>query len=75
MILTITGLVVGAVSGLRPRRRATGIAGALDSQRPPDAEDYAPDAYRRRKDRFKAPTWLDQRKVLRNVNGVGGRWI
>jgi hypothetical protein len=79
MLLTIIGLAAAAVCGVRPGPSAatgTAVTGtATTGTARPEPGEYAPDAYRRRQERFRAPTWLDQRNALRNVNGVGGRWI
>jgi hypothetical protein len=69
MIIEVIALVATPLAAVRPRLRPRREAP------PPSAEEYQPDAYRRRRDRFNGPTWLDQRKVLWNVNGIGGRWL
>lgn len=65
VIAPVAALLAAVRPPLRPRREPPA----------PSAEDYAPDSYRRRQDQFRGPTWLDQRRVLWDVNSIGGRWI
>ena len=70
MILKIIGLVAAGLSGAPAL-----INTEPKTRRAPDSDDPVLDAYRRRQERLRAPSWLDQRQALRNVNGIGCRWL
>jgi hypothetical protein len=70
MIVKIIGLVAAALAA------GPGTMYTVGRLRPqPDSDDPALDAYRRRQERLRTPSWLDQRQALRDVNGIAGRWL
>jgi hypothetical protein len=70
MKFTIMGIVAAAVAAEPDLIRAE-----VKLFRRPDSDDPVLDAYRRRQERLNSPGWMDQRMALRNVNGVGPRWL
>jgi hypothetical protein len=55
------------------------VAGVLGAvrwvSRRPTTDDPIGDAYRRRQERRRQPTWTDQKMELRKANGFEGFWF